>query len=53
MYVTHDGYLRSTSGKIASWDIDAEQLTNGTVGLGHRSFTVQEINTAFGTGTTT
>lgn len=52
-YVTHDGYLRSTSGKIAAWDIDAEQLTNGTVGLGHRSFTVQKIDAAFGSGTAT
>jgi len=37
-YVTHNGYLRSTSGKIASWDINSSQLTNGTTGLGEKSY---------------
>ena len=33
-YVTHDGYFRSTSGKIATWNINTNVLSNGTVGLG-------------------
>ena len=37
-YVTHDGYLRSISGKIAGWDIGTDtnktNLTNGNTGLG-------------------
>ena len=36
-YVTHDGYLRSTSGKIAYWDFDDTSLTNGNVGIGQKS----------------
>lgn len=37
-YVTHDGYLRSTSGKIANWDINKARLSNGNVGMGQVVF---------------
>lgn len=43
-YVTHDGYLRSTSGKIASWDITAPRLTNGSVGMGELIFKYNSQN---------
>lgn len=33
-YVTHDGYLYSSAGKIGGWTIAPEVLTNGAVGLG-------------------
>lgn len=33
-YVTHGGDLYSQSGKIGSWDINKNNLTNGNVGLG-------------------
>lgn len=37
-YVTHDGFLRSTSGQIAYWNIDSKRLTDGQVGMGHLTF---------------
>jgi len=37
-YVTHDGYLRSTSGQIANWSINTNMLTDGNVGIGRYSF---------------
>ena len=37
-YVTHDGYLRSTSGQIANWSISTNMLTDGNVGIGQYSF---------------
>ena len=33
-YVTHNGYLRSTSGKIASWDIDKYKIASNNMGMG-------------------
>jgi len=33
-YVTHDGYLKATDGRISSWLIDSKALTNGYTGLG-------------------
>ena len=33
-YVTHNGYLFSKSGKIAKWNINANRLTDGKVGMG-------------------
>ena len=33
-YVTHDGYLYSSAGKIGGWTIAPEVLANGNVGLG-------------------
>lgn len=43
-YVTHDGYLRSTSGKIASWNIDDTSLTNGNVGMGSKTINKSRFN---------
>lgn len=37
-YVTHDGFLRSTSGQIANWTIGLNSLTNGNVGMGEKVF---------------
>lgn len=37
-YVTHDGYLRSTSGKIANWTINKARLSDGNVGMGQVVF---------------
>lgn len=33
-YVTHDGYLKSQSGKIANWKISEDALTDGRTGMG-------------------
>ena len=46
-YVTHDGYLKSQSGKIANWNISADMLTDNHTGLGS---TVAPLN-AFGKNT--
>ena len=32
-YVRHDGYFKSTSGQIASWNINSSSLTGSNVGL--------------------
>lgn len=37
-YVTHDGYLRSISGKIAEWNIQTNYLTDNNVGMGRFVF---------------
>ena len=37
-YVTHDGYLRSTSGQIANWTINKTRLSDGNVGMGQVVF---------------
>jgi len=37
-YVTHDGYLRSTSGQIANWIISQNRLTDNNVGMGQLVF---------------
>ena len=44
-YVTHDGYLRSTSGKIATWDINSTYLSNGNVGLGSTTINKNRFGT--------
>ena len=44
-YVTHNGYLKSTSGKIASWKIDSKSLTNGNVGMGEKIINKSRFNT--------
>lgn len=48
-YVTHDGYLRSTSGKIAVWDIGENQLQqqDGQVGMGSRAASNKTLNEVF------
>ena len=37
-YVTHDGYLRSTYGQIANWNISTNMLTDGNIGMGQYNF---------------
>ena len=36
-FVTHDGYLRSKSGKIANWNINENSLNDGNLYLGNSS----------------
>lgn len=50
-YVTHDGYLKSQSGKIASWDISSTALTNNKAGMGELTLTQKDhsVKTYFGT----
>ena len=49
-YVTHDGYLKSTSGKIATLNIDTEKLQNGNAGVGNKVLNESnnKVNTNFG-----
>lgn len=44
-YVTHDGYLKSTSGQIASWSITAENLSNKNTGMGKKEIGTSVFNT--------
>ena len=39
-YVTHPGFLFSRHGRIASWDIDDNNLSNGNVGMGDKGPTI-------------
>ena len=47
-YVTHDGYLRSTSGQIANWNINNESLANDLTGLGKLAVSETNICNSFG-----